>query len=130
MAAAMTRLEAHAADEEATLSLWKIAQTYLWRLTAIVLTATAAGAWLARRTGVRRNWTAVAVALGATLMVIAFAWIIISPQWYAIAAPAVLGGIPWGLWRIARLRALGPALQALAIWTIAALPALLLTSRW
>jgi hypothetical protein len=125
---AMTRLQARVADEEQTLSLWKIAQTYLWRLTVIVLAATIAGAWLARRAGVRRMWTATLIALGATLIVIAFAWIIISPTWYPFAAPAVVGGIPWGLWRIARRRALTPALQALAIWTLAALPALILTS--
>lgn len=130
MGAAMTRLQARAADEEQTLSLWKVAQTYLWRLTAIVLASTLAGTWLARRAGVRRIWTAALVASGATLIVFAFAWIVISPAWYPFAAPAVLGGVPWGLWRIARLRAIKPALQAIAIWMLAAVPALLLTSRW
>ena len=130
MRAAMTQLEGRAADEEETVSLWKIAQTYLLRLAAIIIAATVAGTWLARRAGASRIWTAALIAIGATLIVIAFAWIIISPAAYAFAAPAVLGGIPWGLWRLARRRDLTLALQPLAIWTLAAVPALLLTSRW
>jgi hypothetical protein len=130
MSDAMTRLQSRAADEEESLSLWSIAQTFLWRLAALALVATVAGALLAKRTGVRRAWTATLMALAATLLVIGLSWIVISPAWYPVVAPAIVGGVPWTLWRLARLRALSPALQPMLIWTIAAVPALILTFRW
>jgi hypothetical protein len=124
MADAMVRLRDRAAREEETLSLWAIARAYLWRLGAIVLAATIAGAWLVRRAGVRRIWTAAILALTATLLVVALAWVITSPAWYPLAAPLVIGGVPWALWRLARGRGVKPAALALATWALAALPAL------
>jgi hypothetical protein len=130
MSAAMTRLQSRAASEEESLSLWAIANAFLWRLGVIVIAATVAGTWLSRLAGVRRTWAAALVSLASTLIVIALAWIVISPAWYPFAAPALLGGAPWGLWRLARLRRLAPAVQAMAVWTLAAVPALILTYRW
>ena len=126
MSAAMTQRLAGAADTEEGLSLWRIARSYLWRLFVIVVAATAAGAWLAFRAGVRRIWTAAVLALSATLLVIAFAWIVTSPPWYPLAAPIIVGGVPWALWRLARRRTAGSILRALAIWALAAIPALVL----
>jgi hypothetical protein len=126
MSGAMERLHARAAAEEESLSLWAIARPYLWRLGVLVLAAAWAGAWLARRLGVRRRWTAALLALASTLMVITCAWIVTCPAWYPIAAPAVIGGLPWALWRLARRRGLNAAAQALATWMLAAAPALLL----
>lgn len=130
MSAAMTRLQARAANEEESLSLWAIVKAYLWRLGVLVIAATAAGACFSRFAGVRRTGAAVLVSLASTLIVIALAWIVTSPAWYPFAAPALLGGVPWGLWRVARLGRLAPALQPLAVWTLAAVPALILTYRW
>ncbi|MBK9241110.1 MAG: hypothetical protein IPL75_12775 [Acidobacteria bacterium] len=130
MSATMTRLQSRATDEEESLSLSAIVTPYLWRLGALAIAATVAGAWLSRFAGVRRTWAAALVSLASTLIVIALAWIVTSPAWYPFAAPALLGGAPWGLWRLARRARLAPALQPLAIWTLAAVPALILTYRW
>ncbi len=124
--AAMARLLERAAAEEESLSLRPIILPYLWRLGAIALAAAAAGAWLARRVGVKRQWTAFLLALAATLIVIAFAWIVSSPAWYPFAAPVVVGGVPWALWRVARRRGARSAAQALATWAVASAPALVL----
>jgi hypothetical protein len=126
MSAAMARLRGRAAQEEESLSLGVIVRSYLWRLGAIVLAATILGAWLARRFGVRRVWTATLISFAATLLVIAFAWIVTSPAWYPYAAPVVIGGLPWAVWRFARRRGLKPAAQALATWALAAAPALVM----
>jgi hypothetical protein len=127
MSAAMTHLRARAAAEEESLSLRAMIVPYLWRLGALMLAATAAGAWLALRAGVRRWWTAVLVALAASLLVVALAWVVVSPAWSPAAAPILLGGLPWALWRLARRRGGRPALGALVVWALAALPALVLT---
>jgi hypothetical protein len=129
MAGDMARLTS-ASREEQTLSLWAIARAYLWRLGAVVLAAALAGAWLAHRAGVRRWWSAMLVAITATLLVVALAWVITSPAWYPVAAPVVVGGAPWAAWRIARGRGLASAGVALACWAVASLPALLLTREW
>ena len=125
--AAMAQLLQRAANEEESLSLWLIVRPYLWRLGGIILLAAAAGTWLARRAGVRRRWTALLLSLAATLLVVAFAWIVSSPAWYPAAAPVVVGGVPWALWRLVRRRGARSAAQAVAVWIVAALPALLLT---
>ena len=127
MSAAMTQLRARAADAEETLGLWAIARPYLWRFAAIVFAATLSGGWLARRAGARRTWTAGVLAFAATLLVVVFAWIVTSPPSYPFAAPIVLGGLPWSLWRWSRRRSLPDVLRPLAIWGLASMPALLLT---
>ena len=126
MSAAMSRIERSGPDEE-TLSLSTIAGAYLWRLGTIVLIATVPGAWFARFAGVRRFRTAALVALTATTLVIALAWVVTSPAWYSVAAPVVLGGVPWAVWRLARGRTVASAARALAAWMAAATPSLLLT---
>jgi hypothetical protein len=126
MAAAMAVPRRYASDQEESLDLWAIVWPYLRRLIAIVLFATVIGAALAWRAGVRRWWTAALIALVCTLLVIAFAWIISSPAWYRAAAPIVIGGLPWALWRVARGRGIRPAGRAIAAWALAALPALIL----
>jgi hypothetical protein len=130
MSAAMAQLREAAAGAEETLSVWTIARPYLWRLSVIMLAATAAGAWLARRAGVRRGWAAALLAFTATLLVVAFAWIVTSPRWFPVAAPIVAGGVPWALWRLMRRRTAGSIARALGIWAAAALPALALVYRW
>jgi hypothetical protein len=131
MSVAMARLKERAVREEETLSLWVIVRAYLWRLAAIVLAATLVGAWFARRAGVRRRWTAALIALTATTLVVTFAWLITSPAWYPLAAPVVVGGAPWAAWRLVRQRTLAPAVKALAVWGVASVPGLLLTtSGW
>jgi hypothetical protein len=127
MAAAMAQLRSRAANEEESLSLWAIMRPYLWRLGALVLVATGVGAWFARRMGVRRWWTAALLALTASLLAVAFAWIITSPVWYPFAAPVAIGGLPWALWRLARRRGIRASAMALATWAVAALPAVVLT---
>jgi hypothetical protein len=130
MSEAMRQLTARAAREEESLSLSVIVWAYLWRLGVMVAAATFAGAWLARRAGVRRRWTAALVGVTATLVVVTFAWVITSPDWYAFAAPVALGGMPWAVWRLARQRRVAPAAMALAAWALAGLPAVVLTRPW
>lgn len=125
MAAAMQRLRERAASEEEKLSLWAIARSYLWRLGAILGVTSILGAWLARRAGTRRVWTAALVAAAAGLIVIAFSWIVISPWWMPIAAPLVLGGLPWSIWRLARRQPAASAAKPLLVWLLASVPALL-----
>ena len=128
MSVAMAQLKERVAREEETLSLWAIVRAYLWRLAAIVLAATLVGAWLARLAGVRRSWTAALIAFVATTLVVTFAWVITSPGWYPMAAPLVVGGTPWAAWRLVRQRTLAPAVKALAVWAVASLPGVLLTT--
>jgi hypothetical protein len=127
MARAMEDLRTRAAEEEESLSLSTILLSYVWRLAAILAVATVAGAWLARCGGVKRWWTALPVAFVASLLVVALAWIVTCPSWYPLAAPAVLCGTPWALWRLARQRDWRPAVEALVVWVAATLPAMILT---
>jgi hypothetical protein len=125
MSAAMQRVRDRAAAGEEKLSLWAIAGTYLWRLAAILGVTSILGAWLARRAGARRVWTSTLVAATAALIVIAFAWIVVSPWWMPIAAPVILGGLPWSLWRLARRQPGWSAARPIVVWALASAPALL-----
>jgi hypothetical protein len=130
MAKDMDALRARAASEEESLSLAAILRPYLWRLITLLTLTTAAGAWLARRAGARRWWSATAVALVSSLAVIALAWAVTSPPWYPAVAPVVLFGAPWGLWRLLRQRAPRAAAVALAVWAAASIPAVLISRAW
>ncbi len=130
MAKDMDALRARAASEEESLSLTAILRPYLWRLIAVLVLTTAAGGWLARRVGARRWWSATAVALVSSLAVITLAWVVTSPSWYPIAAPVVLFGVPWALWRLVRQRAPRAAAMALAVWIAASIPAVLVSRTW
>ena len=127
MSASMARLRARAASEEQTLSLSSILVSYAWRLAALLLAATSIGALLARKAGARRWGSAALIALGASLLVVAFAWIVTSPPAYPFAAPLVAGGLPWTLWRIFRRQPMWLAAQPMLVWTVAAVPALIFT---
>lgn len=122
MAAAMQTAQSAEAEGQ-SLNVSKILWPYLMRFINVVLVATLVGAALASRAGVRRWWTAALVALTASLIVIAFAWVITSPWWYRIVAPVVLGGAPWAVWRLARGRGVHHAGLALLAWAVASLPA-------
>jgi hypothetical protein len=130
MAKEMDALRSRAVDEEESLSLAAILLPYLWRLIAVLVLTTAAGAWLARRVGARRWWSATAVALVSSLLVVALAWVITSPPWYPIAAPVVLFGVPWALWRLLRQRSPRAAAAALAVWAAASTPAVFISRVW
>lgn len=130
MARDMESLRTRAADEEERLSLWAIAVPYFWRLVAVLLAASVAGAWLARRTGARRWWSASLVGTGASIVVLVLSWIVTSPAWYPLAAPAVLGGVPWSLWRLFRRQGLPASLRAILAWVVATVPAALLVRSW
>ena len=130
MARDMESLRTRAAEEEEQLSLWAIALPYLWRLAAVLLAASVAGAWLARRAGVRRWWSASFVGTGASVLVLVLSWIVTSPAWYPIAAPAALGGLPWALWRLVRRQGIPAALQSILAWLVATVPAALLVRSW
>jgi hypothetical protein len=124
MAVSMQRLRERAADAEETIDLWAIARAYLLRLGAIVAATSIAGAWLARRAGVRRIWSAAAIGIAASVLVIAFAWVITTPIWMPIAAPIVVGGLPWALWRLARRQPMASSGRPLMVWLAASAPAL------
>jgi hypothetical protein len=126
----MAALRERAAREEESLSLSAVFSPYIWRLVGTLLLATGFGTGLARLAGARRRWTATLVALAASTLAIALAWIVSSPPWYPVAAPLALGGLPWALWRLARRRPAPQVGQALAVWAVATLPALLLSRAW
>jgi hypothetical protein len=43
----------------------------------------------------------------------------------------VVGGAPWAAWRLVRQRTLASAVKALAVWAVAGVPGVLLTtSGW
>jgi hypothetical protein len=126
----MAALRERAAREEESLSLSAVFSPYIWRLVGTLLLATAFATGLARLAGARRRWTATLVALAASTLVIALAWIVSSPPWYPVAAPLAVGGLPWALWRLARRRPASQVGQAMAVWAVAAFPALLLSRAW
>ena len=130
MSAAMSRIDTHTQSDEEAMSLSTIARGYLWRLAAIVLIATVTGTGFARLAGVRRSWTAALIALTATTLVIVMAWIISSPAWYPMAAPVILGGAPWAMFRLVRGQGVASAARALAAWLVASTPSLLLAIPW
>lgn len=126
MAAAMDRLRARAADEEESLSLSTIVVSYVWRLGVLILMCAVVGAWLTRRAGTRRWWTAALIAVAATVLVIACAWVVTAPPWYPFAAPLVVGGVPLAAWRLMRRRPGAAAARGLMMWAAAAVPAMAL----
>jgi hypothetical protein len=128
MDAAARRRAGTAADAESSVNVARIAASYLWRFALLVAVCVSASATLVRATGVKRRWAAMAVALAATLLVIAFAWIITSPASYRLLAPLAIGGLPWAAWRLMRRRGLRGAGVALAVWLVAAVPALIVTA--
>ena len=130
MAKDMDALRTRAAGEEESLSLSAILWSYLWRLVIVLALTTAAGAALARLAGARRTWSAAVVALVSALTVIALAWIVTSPPWYPAAAPVLLFGAPWAVWRLVRQRELRAPARALAVWAAAAIPAVLISRAW
>ena len=130
MSTSMAAVFKHAHEEERSLSLSAIAAPYLWRLAGVIVLASAAGAWLARRAGVVHWWSASLVAVIATLLVLSLSWVVICPVWMPFAAPVVVGGVPAALWRLARRRSFTRAAQLLAAWAVAMLPAVLLSRVW
>jgi hypothetical protein len=129
MAEGMSRLRS-ASGEAESLTLWAIARPYLARVGALILAASLTGAWLARRVGINRWWTAFIISSTATVIVVALAWVISSPVWYPAATPIIFGGIPWGAWRLANGRGVAAAWAAVGAWAVAAVPALILTHQW
>lgn len=128
MAGGMTELLAERRTESArTLKISTLLAPYLWRLGVLVFGATLIAAWLARVTGVRRRSTAGAIGFTATVLVVAFAWVITSPPWLPLAAPLLVGGLPWALYRLARRQGARAAGAALAAWGLASVPALSMT---
>jgi hypothetical protein len=130
MAKDMDTLRARAAGEEESLSLSAILRPYVWRLVLVLALTTAAASWLALLAGVRRRWSAIAVALASSLTVVILAWIVTCPPWYPVAAPVVLFGAPWALWRLVRKRAPRLAALALVAWIVATIPAILVARVW
>lgn len=130
MGTAMQSVIARAHSEEESLSLSAIAGPYLWRLAGLVGFAAVAGGWLARRTGVRRWWTAGLIALAATLIVLTLSWVVTSAWWMPVAAPLVLGGLPASLWRLARRKGARQAVAVFAGWAAAMVPAVLVSRAW
>ncbi|MGZ8869165.1 MAG: ComEA family DNA-binding protein, partial [Thermoanaerobaculia bacterium] len=118
-----------AADEE-SLSMQTIFLPYLWRVVIVLLLATIAGAGLYRlargRAGVLRM---IASGLGAALVGVIASWISGSIV-IAIGAVIVLFGIPSALWQVYRRRSLRPALAALGVWAVTAVPAVIVTTPW
>jgi len=130
MAVAMDGVLARAQKEEASLSLSTVVMPYLWRLAALVILASVAGGWLARRSGIHRWWTAGLIALFATLLVLGLAWVITGPAWVPYAAPVIVGGLPAALWRLFRRRPFRHAAAILGAWAMAAIPAAFLSRAW
>jgi len=125
MAAGMEQLRA--ADAEESIDLSTIFRSYLWRLAALLGVATVVGMGLARRAGAARWWTAALIALAASLLVVALAWVITCPPWYPLAAPILVGGLPWALWRLVRRRTWSEVFESLTVWIAAMIPAMILT---
>jgi hypothetical protein len=125
MAEAMDAIRTGQMDEPPDLTV--ILRSYLWRLAAIVLVSMIVGAGLARRAGVERWWTAAFISLSASLLVVVLAWIVTCPPWYPLAAPVVLGGAPWAIWRFLHGRKWREVLRPLTAWIAAMLPAMILT---
>ena len=119
------------ADEvEDSLRLSTLVRSYAWRLLAYLLLAAGVGAWLVRGTcGVRWRWALPCGFLSATL-VFGLAWIVISPPWWPLAAPVVVGGVPAAGWVGLRQRSWRTATWAAAAWLVAGLPAAVLSSQW
>jgi hypothetical protein len=118
------------AEESESLSFAPLIRSYLWRLLAYVMAAAAAGAWLAHRfCGVRWRWSVPCGLVSATL-VLALAWVVVTPAWWPALAPAVLGGIPAAAWAGFRRRSWREASLAGLAWLAAGLPSVLLSSSW
>lgn len=130
MEAAMAAVYRKAHEEEASLSLSAIATPYVWRFLAVIAIASMAGTWLARRSGMARWWSASLTAVVSTVLVLAFAWVIVSPPWMPVAAPPVVAGVPAALWTLVRHRSPARAIRALAAAAAAMIPALLLSRVW
>lgn len=125
MAKAMENLRVEQMEE--SLDVTAIMLSYMWRLVAIVLVSMVVGAGLARRAGVKRWWAAALISLAASLLVVALAWIVTCPPWYPLAAPVVLGGAPWAIWRFLHGRKWRDVFESLTAWIAAMLPAMILT---
>jgi DNA uptake protein ComE-like DNA-binding protein len=131
MSAEMRRLEAGEQEDEAGLSLGIILRSYAWRAVAMLVLASVGAAFLyrrARRCGALR---ATINGTGASLLVLALAWITTdTAAIIAFAAPLLVFGIPAVLWQVIRRRGLAPTARTFAAWTLAAVPAVVMAYPW
>lgn len=119
------------ADEE-QLGLWPIFSPYLWRALITLLIAAIFGALVYRwaRSGIGAPPSLLRTAfaaLGGTLVGMFAHWVSGSPL-IALAAVAMVFGVPAGLWQLYKTRRLAPAAAALAVWAATALPAVVATA--
>ena len=129
MAGGMAKLHEMPEDD---LSMRVILMPYVCRIALALLVAAIASALLYRfaRLGTRPSVIRTIISgLGAALVGLLASWVTGYPL-AAVVAVVVLFGIPAALWQSYKSRRLAAALTAIATWTAAALPAVIVTTPW
>ncbi len=117
-----------------TLEFRSVLIPYAWRAAGVLLLCSAAASAiyalgrkrLKRPAGLLRI---LASGAGAGIVAALASWISGNPL-VALAGVVVLFGIPAAAWLLVRQRRLAPALAVLALWIVAAIPAIAITTPW
>lgn len=131
MALAANTTDITALEQDTVLQLDRILLPFVWRALVVLGFAVLLGAVAYRL--VRRTpwWRALTAGLGASLVVLPAAWILAADgSLVPLVLPALAFGLAGAAWSARRRPRWGPALQVVAAWLAAALPAFLFTRPW
>jgi DNA uptake protein ComE-like DNA-binding protein len=129
MHAEMNRMLNNKEKTEDDISIKSILYPYVWRIGYAWLIAGLSGALLYRAVRKGSWWRCGLNGLGAALPALLIGWVkggILLP----LIAPLLIFGVIGTLWKFWRDRSFVPALQVLAAWLAAAVPAAALTRPW
>lgn len=118
-------------ESEEGINLGAMVMSYVWRALIILLSASAAGAFLYRRARAG-GWLRAAInGFTASILVLVLAWMTTGTgARVAFLGPVLLFGVPAALWQLARHRRYAQAARILLAWMGAAIPAILLAYPW
>lgn len=127
----MEQIRSGAQDAESGINLGALLQSYVWRALGILAIAAVGALLLYRCVRACGIFRAAVNGLGASLLVLALAWLTTGTAApIALAGPTVVFGVPASFWQLLRRRGAGQAVRSLLAWAAAALPATVVAYPW